>query len=259
MPLVPKSLNFPISNNLSLVRIAASITLAAFGLVAGAGRAHAQTMTPTLSDTALTCVSNPDGSVTFNVNVTTSDRTPAVGSVKIVDESAETLIGIIDALQPSIRVRDLAPGMHEIRAYYSGSDGVFPYLTEGSVSPIVDYMALAPSTVELETLQDADGSRLVTLKASVTAQGAPVQGRVTFSEGSRVLASQALDGAGQAAFITSALDDGSHRIVAEYKGNAVVATGVSLTHVVDVGGARFHNATLFRRAAQLSRTLSSSD
>lgn len=248
MPLVPNS---------SLFRFCFFLTFTTFCLAELANSAAAQTMMPTVSETALSVMPNPDGSVTFTANITTDDRTQPVGSLKIVDESAETLIGIVDALQPSIRVRDLAPGTHEIRAYYSGSDGVFPYLTEPSVSVPLIYKVRAAPNVDLSVLQDGSGSQLVTLKATVTGQGGPARGRVVFREDERILAVQALDSDGQTSFITSALDEGSHRIAAEYQGNEVLAPAVSFTRIADIGAVRFHNAMIFRRAVLPIRVISS--
>lgn len=222
--------------------------------------AQAQEATPSISETALTSTANPDGSVTFTALVTTSDRTLPVGSVKFVDETTEQLVGVVDALSAIIRVPPLPAGPHSIRAYYSGSPGYFPYVTEPSVSTTLIYRSLAAPRIDLVTSQNGSpGSQLVTLTVRVTAPGMTPRGLVRFREGERVLATQTLDSDGEAAFITSALEEGSHRIVADYQGCSTLAAATSLTRVVDVGRAKFRNTVVFRGPAPLHGMMSSLD
>ncbi len=238
--------DYPYRRKPSFAGIALGLSLIVLSVSAFSRAANAQAMIPTLSETSLTYTTNSDGSVTFKASITTTDRAPATGSVKFVDETTQTLIGVVDALEASIRVPQLPPGEHSVRAYYSGSDGVFPYVTGASASPPLQYASLILPRVDLATLQDVAGSQLVTLTATVTAPDAKPRGLVVFKTGDRVLATQALDSSGRAAFITSALDEGSHRIVAAYQGSATLAPAVSTTLIVDVGQDGFNNALVVR-------------
>ena len=76
----------------------------------------------------------------------------------------------------------------------------------------------------------------VTFTATVTSGGNPVTtGTVTFTEGAATLASNvALNGSGQASFVTTALTEGSHTIIATYNPAAGFATSNgSISHTVN--------------------------
>ena len=76
----------------------------------------------------------------------------------------------------------------------------------------------------------------MTFTATVTGGGNPVTpGTVTFSDGTTVLATIALDGTGQATFTTTALAVGDHTITATFNGttNFATSTSAALTQTVD--------------------------
>ena len=204
--------------------------------------ACAQTeMLPLLTTITLNSSPHQDGTVTFETSVTGRNGLMPNGSVKIVDETTQNLVAIFDVSDGGTRVRQLAAGPHLLRAYYSGSDAYFPYVAQPSVSDSLAYNVLMSSSVDLAVLQNDGGAgELITLTATVSGQSgrtSGLSGLVVFMDGDRLLATQRLDRAGQASFVTTALEQGAHRIVAQYEGGETFGPAASAARVVSVGPA----------------------
>ncbi len=200
-------------------------------------------MLPLLTTISLDSLAHPDGSVTFKTSVTGRNGLMPNGSVKIVDETTQNLVAVFDVSDREIRVPQLPAGSHVLRAYYSGSDQYFPYVAQPSSSEPLIYNVLMAPRVDLAVVQNAGGAgELVTLTATVLGNALPnsneeLSGLVAFKDGDRVLATQRLDRAGQTSFVTTALEPGSHQIVAQYEGGETFAPAVSAARIVSVGPA----------------------
>ncbi len=118
----------------------------------------------------------------------------------------------------------LTAGAHSITATYSGD---FYYV--GSAAPAVTETVnkAATSTSLTSSLNPSFAGQSVTFTATVKAatSGTPA-GTVTFSNGSSTLGKVALSG-GKAAFTTSSLSIGGHKITASYGGESEYSASVS--------------------------------
>jgi hypothetical protein len=166
--------------------------------------------------------------VTFTVNIEALHAAAARaavpgGFIDFYDETTARSLGRADVARPSITVSDLAPGAHEIRAYYRGTSDFMPVLMQPSMSQAIMLHVLDQPKLALSVAYSGGGA--VDLTALVSGKGASVpRGAVTFRDGEAVLAASVqLDSSGRASFMTSALTEGSHIFVAEYSGDAIYA------------------------------------
>jgi hypothetical protein len=193
------------------------------------------------TSSALVSSANPSAS---NASVTFTDTVlpvapgagTATGTVTFFDGA--TQIGTPQTLNgsavASLSTSTLSVGAHSITAVYGG-DSSFAGSTSNIVTQTVSHYS---STTTLSS--DVNPSKTgvsVTFTATV-APVAPgtgtVTGSVAFREGSTLLGTTALNGAGVATFSTAALAAGSHSITAVYGGDGNFATSTSaiLTQVV---------------------------
>lgn len=151
------------------------------------------------------------------------------GTVQFVDETTLVVLGRAEASHPTIEVRGLSPGLHAIRADYSGTQDFLPLVVQPSQSaPLRLTVLSAPQMVLSSSHNPSAPGELVTLTVRVSGNGTIPTGVVTFRVGDEVLASDvALDALGVASFTTSALPEWPCTIAAEYHGDAVHAPAMS--------------------------------
>lgn len=184
--------------------------------------------------TELTSTPNPSLAgqpVTFSATFGSAAAGPATGSVEFLDGATSLGTAPISSGSASFTTSTLAVGPHVISAKYDG-DATHAAAT-ASISQTVNRL---PSTVALTT--SAPGSTefgvAVPLTAVVTSTSGTPTGPVTFKDGSAVIGSVNLDGAGTATLSTLTLAVGSHSITATYGGDATHGNAVSspISHTV---------------------------
>ena len=167
-------------------------------------------------------------SVTFTATVTAG----ATGTVTFKDGATTLGTGVLDGANPSratFAISSLAVGSHSITAEYDadGAGGAPPAVS----APIAHTVIKTDTTTALVSSENpaAYGTN-VTFTATVTAvapgAGTPA-GTVTFRDGTTVLGTDDLDGAGVATLTVGNLPPASHSITAEYEGNASYNTSAS--------------------------------
>ncbi|GAC1420425.1 MAG: hypothetical protein NVSMB62_14350 [Acidobacteriaceae bacterium] len=178
--------------------------------------------------------------VTFTATLT-GEYAPPTGTYSVLD--GETAIGTLTLVPVSgtytstgtITATLPGAGTHTIGAPYPG-DANF----RADVGPAVHEVINAPLTTVSRLASSGNPSvtgQAVTFTDTVTPTGGGLSGiamgRVTFLDGAFVLGSSVLNGAGVAAFTTSALAVGSHTITAVSAGDAGTAgRSASVTQVV---------------------------
>ena len=190
----------------------------------------------TTTVTTLISSANPAGAAagfTLTASVQLHGAAVLTGNVRFYDETNRWLLGVVNVASPTLSVSGLSPGVRTIRAHYSGVFRNGANIARPSSSPPLTQTVLVSPEVLLSVLPNAGGdSRLITIKAAVKAGSAQPLGSVTFRSGGQVLATRMLDHAGKAAFVTSALDGGSHLISADYHGDELVAPASASLHVL---------------------------
>lgn len=155
----------------------------------------------------------PTGTIAFSVDgISIGSASLSTGTPSVVETSV------------------ISPGTHVITAAYSGDANFNPATFSGT--HVVATIATA-TTLQGNPNPASFGTPVV-FTANVTAQGAPAIGSVTFDDGTAVLGSVALDGAGNATLTTSALTVGNHTITAIYTGAAQFAS--SSASIIEVIG-----------------------
>jgi len=168
----------------------------------------------TLTASVGAAVGTPGGIVNF------ADGSTPLGSASLVNGVA------------SINVPGLQAGDHSMVASYSGD-------TNGSAS-VSDPLAFTvnkagSSTTVLSSSNPAVYGSSVTFTATVSSGAAAPTGTVTFSDGTTVLATVALNSIGVATLTTSGMGIGSHNMTAAFSGDAHLSpSSDSLSQVVVV-------------------------
>lgn len=229
----------------SSATVFASSLILAFGSIifvrlvyAPAEEARTKTVTTLLSS------HNPAGTahrVTLTASVHLHGVPVGAGTVRFYDETNRWLLGVADVSAPSIAISGLTPGVRAIRAHYSG---VFRHAVNvarpSSSAPLMLDVRVSPN-IGLTAFRDWGGQNgLVAVTALVNAQADRPGGSVTFKAGGRIIATQMLDGSGRAVFVTSALDEGSHLIAAEYHGDGAFAPASGTVYVSGVSHSARH-------------------
>jgi hypothetical protein len=140
--------------------------------------------------------------------------------------------GVVSAGKAAIAVSTLTGGTHSITAVYSG-DAANGGSTSAALAQVVD-KAAATATVSSSADPAAVG-QAVTFTATVTPAGAT--GPVQFLDGGTVIATVQLGG-GTAAFTTSGLAAGAHKISAQYLGDGNFNPDVSPAFTQNVNKAK---------------------
>jgi uncharacterized delta-60 repeat protein len=166
----------------------------------------------TVTLTANVTGANPAGTVTFK------DGATAIGTAQLTTGRA------------SYSTSSLAVGNHNLTAEYAGDSRNAP-----STSPVMTEAVYGDSRTVLAASAATIGSgQSVTFTATVTATNPT--GTITFSDGSRALATQNLSTA-KASYSTSALSVGRHSISATYSGDELNAASTSSMLVETVNAA----------------------
>jgi hypothetical protein len=149
----------------------------------------------------------------FNGDGTTDLAIPELGdnnvTILLNYVSQTTAAGLANVTIPGI-------GTHYVDAGYAGNT----YFAASTSAAIPLMGSTAPTTL---TLSSSASQQLVTMPLTFTAQLAAVgtpTGVVSFLDGATVLGTAAIDGAGQAVYVTNTLADGLHSITASYAGNS---------------------------------------
>src|SRR5262249_43366895 len=127
-------------------------------------------------------------------------------------------VGLDSSGRASLVSATLPPGVHNVTATYNPS-GTFL-----SSSAALNQTITQPTALALTSSPNpSDSGAAVTFTAtvSVTSGTGTPTGRVTFQEGSTVLATVNLDSNGTASFVTANLGAGSHAITAGYNPSGI--------------------------------------
>jgi len=191
------------------------------------------TTTVLASSAAPANTSEVGDSVTFTATVTTTLGITPTGTVTFRDGGGVlATVALNGSGVATVTTSSLAAGTHSILAVYNGtsnfgsssSDRIFHTVT-----------AAASGTVLVQSSPTSVFGESVTFTATVSGASGTPTGEVTFKDGATTLGTVTLNGAGQAAFTTSALAVGSHpSITAVYGGDANFAgsTSPSVSHTV---------------------------
>lgn len=164
--------------------------------------------------------------VTFTVTVAALPPGGGVPTGTVTFFHGATNIGsssLDGAGQATFDVSNFTVGSHSLSAVYDG-DSNYLGSTSATFTQVVDKAATTTSLASSDTTTIYGES--VTFTATVTGVVTPT-GTVTFMDGATVLGSDDLDGSGQAVFVISSLNAGSHTITAVYEGDANLATSTS--------------------------------
>jgi hypothetical protein len=169
--------------------------------------------------------------ITFTTKVTGAGSTPPTGTITFSDGAVTLGTGTLDATgTATLSTATLAVGMHAITVSYPGD-------TNYSAAT-----ASLPETVQTATTQvtiaasanPAIYAAPVTLTATVSSNGGPASGTVTFLDGATTIGTATLNGSGMATLAISTLSPGSHSITASYGGNGSANASISTAVVLVV-------------------------
>jgi hypothetical protein len=179
-------------------------------------QASASSLTAGQSVTFTATVAPQSGGGTPTGVVSFIDGTTTIGNGSLNSSGVATLL-----------TSSLAPGAHSVIALYPG-DTAFASSTSAAVSVQVTATASAATMTALASSANPSSTgQAVTFTATVTSSGGTPTGNVNFLDGSTQLGSAALNGSGQATFMTSSLAAGTHSITASYVGNSNFAASTS--------------------------------
>jgi hypothetical protein len=203
------------------------------------------TLTPT---TVVLTISSPltitlGQAVNGTAQVTSSDGSLPTGTISFYDGATNicTIAVATAASCPASAGAGFAVGTHVLTAVYSGDT---THLGSASAPITVTVLPVAATKVQTVTMltsnvDPATSGQSVTFTANVVAAAGSVAaptGVVTFLDGSVVLGTKTLVGAGVASFSTSSLSVGSHAITASYAGDANSFASVSAVLTETVNG-----------------------
>ncbi|HEY4008765.1 MAG TPA: Ig-like domain repeat protein, partial [Acidobacteriaceae bacterium] len=159
----------------------------------------------------------PTGSVAFKDNGTLMPGSPAT----------------LNGSTATLTVNSLGPGNHEIVATYSGdTDDAVSYTSSGLLETVAQIATVTTLTSDGNPLSAGATLHLTATVALVQGANAdgPLTGQVTFTDGDTSLGTVAIDGHGNATIAVSALQVGTHGIVAAYGGatNYTVSNSAAL-------------------------------
>ena len=196
------------------------------------------TVAPTAVKLAVTRI-GPDQRVklTATVSLAGGGDVPG-GTIEFTDETDHRTLGVTKVSIPWIVIDRLPGGPHVLRAHYSGVMRYFPFVVDPSTSAALAYADQVTPAVELSSTQNPSlPGEAVTLTAVVRSAAGIPSGTVRFQDLDVVLADHVrLDSNGVASFTTSALNEGSRRIVAVYEGDANNSAARSRRLAQNVGG-----------------------
>lgn len=185
--------------------------------------------------TAVTSSVNPSTfgeSVTLTATVTSAGTPVTSGSITFADGvTALGTVSVNGSGQAVLTTSALTLGAHSITAGYGGAPG---FLTSSdSLTQVVNSAATA--TMLTSSVNPSNFGESVTFTATVTSGGSPVTaGAVTFRIDGSSVGTVSVDGSGEAVFVTSVLETGTHLVAADYDGaTGLAASSDTLDQVVD--------------------------
>lgn len=203
---------------------------------------NAASSTP--STTALITTFNPGltgQAIVFTATVTGSGgNTPVpTGSVAFFDGATKLATVTMNGAGQALYAFNAASnGSHSITAVYSG-DGTYVTSTSSVLTQVVNTVAKGNTTTSLvSSLNPAIAGQSVTFTATVagtTSNTPPPTGTIAFMDGTTLLVTAPLNGAGIATYSTSALTVGSHTLTAAYGADTNYAASTSgvVTEIVN--------------------------
>ncbi|MBK9519514.1 MAG: Ig-like domain repeat protein [Anaeromyxobacter sp.] len=183
--------------------------------------------------------------VTIRATVSSPAGTPG-GQVDFL-ENGVTLLGsaALDAAgQASLSIATLAVGVHPISVRYAGAADYQPVATQ--VTAVVEPAATTTTLVVAPAAPVVGQPVTLTATLQVVAPGAGSPGgAVTFLDGTTVLGTAPVDGAGVATLATTALGRGAHLLGASYPGDDRFGPSVASTVDLTTGRAAVEVAVEF--------------
>lgn len=173
-------------------------------------------------------------SATYTAKVSSSISGTPTGSITFTDGTTVLATVTLASGVATYTTSSLTAGSHSITATYSGDTN---YATSTSTALPVTVGELATS-IRLTGATSLNPGQSTTYTATVsnTANGTPT-GKVTFLDGTTVLAVVDLPSSGVATYTTSTLASGTHHLTASYAGDSTFAAAVSSELTVTVGTA----------------------
>ncbi|WP_160115108.1 Ig-like domain repeat protein [Bryocella elongata] len=175
----------------------------------------------------LTSSANPAVSgqaVTFTVKITGAASTTPTGNVTFTDGGVTLGTAALDATGTAfVSSSTLAVGTHPIAVTYPGDTNYSN--AQASLTETVQNASTQVSLVA--SANPAIYGTAVTLTATVSSNGTPASGTVTFTDGTVTIGTGTLNASGVAVMSTSALTPGVHSIVANYGGSGSTGASVS--------------------------------
>ncbi len=184
--------------------------------------------------------------VSGSAQVTASDGSALTGTISFYDGTTVlcTIAVAPTANCPASSAVGFGVGTHVLTAAYSGDATHLPSTSAPvtvTVLPFVTPTKVPTVTMLTASVDPAPAGQEVVFTANVLTSGATAAptGAVTFLDGSTVLGTKALVGAGVASLTVTSLGVGSHSVTANYAGDANTAGSVStvMTEMVTGTGA----------------------
>jgi hypothetical protein len=188
-----------------------------------------QPATAVLSSSANPAVSGQN--VIFTVRVTGAGSTVPTGNVTFTDGAVSLGTVTLDVTgSASFATSSLAVGTHPIAITYPGDSN---YST--AQAALTETVQSATTQVTLtSSANPVIYGTPVTLTATVSSNGTPAAGTVTFTDGTKTIGTGTLNASGVATASVSSLAPGTHSIVVNYGGSGSTSASVSTALVLQV-------------------------
>ncbi len=180
--------------------------------------------TATLTSSVNPAIAGAD--VALTVTIAASGGQTATGTV-VFTQGGQTMgtATLNSAGAAVLHTSSLSVGQDAITANYGGDSNV-----AAASASVTQTIVSATTQVSLSSsTQLATYGSAVSLSATVTSNGMPPTGAVTFTDNGAALGSAAVGSQGSATLTISTLSPGSHRVVAEYPGDTHTAAANSTT------------------------------
>lgn len=187
--------------------------------------ARAQTEVVALRTTTTLTSSSPTAAsgdaITFTARIEADHGAVPGGFIDFFDEATMRWLGRAPVGAPAVTVSDLVPGVHPVRAHYTGTSDFMPFIALPSSSQVLVQQVQARPRLEVSSSSNpASPGEPLTLSATVVTPSGTPTGMVAFRDGDHgLIARVRLDHRGHASFTTSALTGGLHILSAEYEGD----------------------------------------